>query len=256
MRRNTLCAALCLAWLATGAHAAEPATPASAQTAASSVSVPTPDADDEAAQLKALEAAWSLIQDKRAAEALPALDAVIAHYEARFPAGKMRWYVARDLSETLLYLGMASLSAPTAGSGPADAQVLKVQWANAWYLKGFALVELERAAEARAALGKAIELSPNNATYLIELAETYKLAKDWDNALDLFTQAVGAAEVSPDEVRKSDLGHAMRGQAFVHVERGNYAEARKILEKCLKLDPNDARAKEELEYIAKLERQK
>jgi tetratricopeptide (TPR) repeat protein len=249
LRILAIAIALCAGVACAAKPAPAPATPATPAPTAS-----TADAD-EAAQGAALDRAWARIQAGHSEQALPILDAVIAHYEARHPAGKVRWYVARDAAEAITYTALATMSIDRA-AGETGAQVLVVHWADAWFLKGYALVELGRLDAAHAALGKAVGLSPNNATYLIEQAEVSKLERDWATASELYTRAEAAAEFSPPAQRRHDRGQALRGEAFVGVEIGHLDDARKILEECLKLDPNDARAKEDLAYIAKLQAQK
>src|SRR5689334_12571158 len=145
MRALLTATTLSLALLAAPARATDPNT-----TTTATPSAQAPDTDDEAAQIQALDQALTLAQSGRAAEALPLLDAVIAHYEARFPPGKTRWYVARSLMETIAYMAMATTDAGRK-TGQTGAQALMVQWADAWFLKGYAVVELSRLDEARVA---------------------------------------------------------------------------------------------------------
>jgi tetratricopeptide (TPR) repeat protein len=235
-----------LASMAGVARAAEPASTTPSSAVAS-------DAQAEQAQERAIVEAQQLIQARRQADALPMLDAVIAYYEARHPAGRTRWYVARDSTESLAYLVMAAAAHDRGDAGTdTDARVVMDQWANAWYLKGYALLELERVPEARAALDRAVALAPYHATFLNERAEAAKLERDWDTAYDYYRQAEDAAGFSAKDEQKAIRGQALRGQAFVFVEKGEYDRAEKVLRQCLWLDRNDQRAKQELEYIAKL----
>ena len=250
MRRRWLPVPVVLALaLGPGAFAAEPAAaPAPAVSEA---------ARAEQAQEDAIAQALKLVQTQRQAEAIAVLDAVIAHYEALYPAGKTRWFVARDADESLAYMVMAAAAYDRGEGGTAtDAHVVLVQWANAWYLKGYALMELERLAEARAALDKAIALAPYNAIYLIERGEAAKLDRDWDAAFGYYRRAEDAVAFSAEDERTVVRGKALRGQAFVFIEKGDYAAAEKLLKRCLELDPADRRAQEELDYIAQLRAKK
>ena len=217
------------------------------------VVVPTPGAPADAREIAAgrqVDEADKLIAAKRAAEALPILDKVLADYAARFPAGSTRWYVARTDDESAYYLGLSLMLG--SGDDQGKASILRNGWSYAWYRKGYALLELGRTAEARAALDAGLALSPSNSTLLLERAEVSKLERDWNAAMELYRAAEEAASLNPASEQVREKSQAMRGQAFVHIERGDLDAAEEILEACLKLDASDARAKEELAYIAKL----
>jgi Flp pilus assembly protein TadD len=53
----------------------------------------------------------------------------------------------------------------------------------------------------------------------------------------------------------TDLTRAWRGKAYCLVEQGHLDEAEQLYHKCLELDPNDSKAKNELKYIASKRRQ-
>lgn len=212
-------------------------------------SVVAADKDEEAARWKRLNEFHKLARSGHAAEALPRIEALIAEFEARYPPGSTRWYVARDLGESLAYSLLAATQLE--GSSQTTAQVLTgVAWADAYFVKGWALVELRRTDEARAALDRAVQLAPYASEYLIERAEASKLERKWDEAMRDFAAAEDFATFSPEDARKGVKAQAMRGQAFAHVELGDYDAAEKVLKACLKLDPDDRRAREELDYIA------
>jgi tetratricopeptide (TPR) repeat protein len=188
------------------------------------------------------------------AESLPEFDALLAEYEKLYPPGPTRWYVARDMGESLMYSIMATTELE--GSGQTTAQVLiDVAWADVYFAKGWALVELRRLDEARAALDRALQLSPSSSEYLIERAEVSKLERKWDQAMADFKSAEDYSTFSPEDARQAVKAQAMRGQAFVLVEQGDYDAAEKVLRAVLKIDANDQRAKQELEYIANARKQ-
>jgi tetratricopeptide (TPR) repeat protein len=211
--------------------------------------------DQEAAQRQRLLQAKQLIDVHKASEAIPLIEQTLAYYATQYPEGETRWYVARTRDENLLYVGEASLFG-NREAGKSNARILSVAWAEGYFLKGFAYVELGRQKEAVVAVEHALSLSPSNAKYLIERAELDKLTRSWDEAYQLYKQAETASEVSPPEEKVGDRSHAMRGQAFVLIEQGKLDEAKRELEACLKLDRNDIRAKHELEYIEQLRAQK
>jgi tetratricopeptide (TPR) repeat protein len=236
--------------LSAGAMAVETAATPSANNI--SVVVPqegTPADPRDVAARRRIDEADALIQAGRSEAALPILDAVLAGFAERYPAGRTRYYVARTDAESTHYL-VLSLLGPEPGK--TGASVLRNDWSYAWYRKGYALMELQRPTEARAALDQALALSPANALVLIERAEASTVERDWSAAMSFFREAEAASEFSPEEHARAERAQALRGQAFVFIEVGRLDEARKVLEACLELDRNDKRAQEELAYIAKL----
>ena len=169
-------------------------------------------------------------------------DALIAVYEKDYAGEKRRIYCARTQAEMILYMG-------TAANAKESAIALDDTWSTAWFLKGFALIDLNRADEAGPALEKAVALSPYNAQFLAELAEWHKSRRQWDKALDLFQRADGATAFSPENIKTFEQGRALRGIGFVQIELGRLDEAEAMFNKALALDPNDAKAKGELGYI-------
>jgi tetratricopeptide (TPR) repeat protein len=205
-------------------------------------------AEQEASRWNRVREANHLARTGKAVDALPMLDALLAEYAKQYPPGATHWFVARNMAESMAYLVQATTQAE--GGDHTDAQVLTgVAWAEAYFVKGYALVELERFDEAREALDRALDLAPWSAETLIERAEVSKLERQWDDAMADYTAAEEASTFSPEDSQKAVKAQAMRGQAFVHVERGQYDAAEKILKACLRLDLDDQRAKDELEYI-------
>ncbi len=184
-----------------------------------------------------------LTSGQPAAAIADSFDKVIAFYEARIAGSTTRYYAARTQAETLLYL----LEAANAKTG---AVVVKSTFAYAYYLRAYALTELNRHAEARASLESAIAMSPRNAQFQGELGDHYARAKNWDASLATFRVADAAArEFSPEDLRKAELGRALRGQGYALVELSRLQDAEEIYKKCLELDPNDRRALAELRLV-------
>ena len=170
-------------------------------------------------------------------------DPVIDHYEAMYKGSKARMYSAQSAGQMFIYAAL-----PTDDKRPVE--VLDTEWASAYLLKAYALTELGRIPDAQEALASAIALSPMNSQYLSELAYTYQAQKDCDKSIATYVQAASMAELGSDDATKtSDLTRAWRGQGYCLVEQGKLAEAEAMYQKCLALDPNDNKAKGELEYI-------
>jgi len=191
----------------------------------------------------------ALMRAGQAAQALANyFEPVIQEYEQRYRDGKTRVYSARSPTETLLYALEAAKAEPRQ-----NASVYSGNWGLAYFLKGYALVELKRPAEAVVAIDSAIALSPQNAQYLNERGQLYIVAKNWSEAQKTFAAAEKAArEFSPPEVMKAELGRALRGQAYVRIELNQLDEAEKLYTQCLELNKDDRMAQGQLRYIAGL----
>ncbi|NIA52944.1 tetratricopeptide repeat protein [Massilia sp. TW-1] len=198
---------------------------------------------DEAEQQQHVDAAAKLLQQGKPAEALDGIDKVIAHFEAVRKDKTDVAYCARSPAESLVYLAEAAKN-NTATS------VYGSAWCDAYFLRGYALIELGRAGEARAALERAVHLAPREAHYRSELAELYARQKNWNEALAAFDASATVAEESVDKERKNaELGRALRGKGFVLVELGKLDEAEAMYRRCLALDPADKKAMNELRYV-------
>lgn len=212
------------------------------------------DPDKDPALVVLVEKARTLISKKQPQEGIANCDKVIARFTSRYANSKEKVYCARSSTETLGYLLQAATDADkgTSEKGKKNAIVLSSTWAAAYFLKGYALQELGRIGDAKAALRLALELSPWSSLYLSELGSIYKLEKNWPEAKKTFEAAEEHAALSPDDLKAAELGLARRGLGYVLVELGQLAEAEKKYEQCLKDDPKDTKAAAELEYVRDL----
>ena len=199
------------------------------------------DSARDAEAVKLLKSGTSLITSGQSVEAVAVFDKVIATYEAAFKDDKRKLYSAHTRQEALMYMVEAA-------NAKTDAEVVSPNWADAYYLKGYALVELRKTAEAKAALQRALELAPHDAQYWGELGAVYQLERDWPAAISAFQSAAAASEFSAAQ-KNADLSRAWRGLGYVYVELKQFDEAEKWYQKCLALDGNDDKAKNELRYI-------
>lgn len=202
---------------------------------------------EDEAQQQLLSQAAQMIKSDRAADALAGpIAQVIAHYE-NGPGedhGK-RHYCARSQLESFLYLAEAA-------KDHQDAVVLPQVWADAYFYKSSALTGLGRIGESQEALRKALALSPWNSLFLSELGYTYEMQHDNEKALALFQQAETAVEFSAPDLKNAELAHALRGEGYALTELHRLDEAEAKYREALKLDPNDQKSKNELEYITQL----
>ncbi|HEX4629583.1 MAG TPA: tetratricopeptide repeat protein [Chthoniobacterales bacterium] len=209
-----------------------------------------PDRDPQLTKL--LDEARTLLTRKQPQAALVNCEKVITAFKDHYANAKEKIYCARSSTESLGYLLQAAANADKGKPGKKDAIVLSSTWASAYFLKGYALQELNRIADAKSALMEALELSPSSSLYLSELGSVYKLEKNWKEAKKAFDAAEEHAALSPDELKATELGLARRGQGYVLVELGQLAEAEKKYLQCLKDDPTDKKAAAELEYVRNL----
>ena len=203
---------------------------------------------------KRVAEAENLLKRKQPAAAIAKCDSVINAYQAAYGNRKEKIYCATTSAESLLYLMETAVAADKGKADKRSAIVLSSIWANAYFLKGYALQDLGRLSEAKAMIKRALEFSPQNPHYLCELGEIYQLEKNWPKAMETFKQAEGENSLAPDETRSVELARARRGIGYVLVEIGKLDEAEKKYEQCLKTDPKDAQAARELEYVRQLKR--
>lgn len=210
----------------------------------------TSSADEDAGQVKLLSEGRRLLDSGKPKEAIEYFDKVLANFEAKYGNSEKRIYCARDSTESLTYLIIAA-------EEKRDALVLTGTWAGAYFMKGYALLESGRISEAKSSIEQALVLSPHNSQYLSEMGYVYQIEKNWPKALKYFEEAENCAEAfSPPEDKLHELGVARRGLGYVLVELGRLSEAEEKYRQCLKSDPNDKKAKNELEYIHSLQKNK
>jgi tetratricopeptide (TPR) repeat protein len=199
---------------------------------------PAPDPDQ--AQV---DRASDLISASKPADAIALLEPLIAAQDKAASTDHRKRYCARSAKEIILYTGLAARR-------KTPAVVLPQSACYSVFLKGFALIDLDRSDEAKGYLDKAIALAPSNAHFLGELAEWYKGRKVWSTSRALFQRAVDAAVFSPDDRQVFDKTRGLRGLAYILIQDGKLDEAEKLYRQCLQMNPNDDRSKSQLEYIA------
>jgi tetratricopeptide (TPR) repeat protein len=170
-------------------------------------------------------------------------DPVIEHYETEYKGREGRVYSAQSMQQAVLYSAL-----PT--EGKQTIEVLDSVWADAYLMKGYALVELKQAGQAEQALQAAIALSPMSSQYLSELGYLYQVQGNCDKSIETYAQAESMAELGSDEQTKtSDITRALRGQGYCLIEQGKLTEAEAMYRKSLAIDPGDSKALGELDYI-------
>lgn len=212
------------------------------------------DPDKDSQLLDLFKEAKLLIEAKKPQAALEKYEKVIASFKAYYANSKSKIYCARGTTESATYLVIAA-AAMTKGEFEKDkknAITLSSTWADAYFMKAYALQDLDRMADAKSAIQIALELSPLNSRYLSELGSIYVHEKNWAKAQEVFEKAEDNASLSPDDSHAEALGQARRGLGYVLVELGRLDEAEKKYQQCLAADPQDAKAARELEYVRDL----
>lgn len=194
-----------------------------------------------------IDEAFAFIRDGKPAQALPILDGVIASEEALHRDEKRVIYSARTLTEAMVYAGLAA-------SQKKSAVVVDDTYAMGYFIKGFALIDLNRPDEAKPLFDRALALAPMNSQFLAERGEWFKTRKDWARAYEDFEAASAAAEFADESSKSSYRRRAWRGMAYARIEEGRIEEARELLQKCMKLEPDDEKCQHELDYIASLKK--
>jgi len=155
----------------------------------------------------------------------------------------VRRYSAQNMMQSFVYI---ALPVDTGQS----VEVVSGDWADAYLMKAYALVELRNLPEAQTALAAAINLSPMNPRYRSELGFTYQVLKDCDASIQSYQAAASAAELgSTEESKLEDLGMAWRGEGYCLVEQGKLDEAEAVYRKALEANPKDKKSQGELQYV-------
>lgn len=215
--------------------------------AASATSGPGPDID--ATQHAALDTASSALLDGHPDVALAKVEPVVAAYTAAYAKETRKLYCGMSTAQTLAYMAQAA-------GEKRSAVALSPGYCEALYVKGFALVDLKRLPEARAVYEQLVTLAPMHAHFLSELGQTYRPDRNWPRMLELCTRAAGFADLAPPEKIAAEHGFAWRCMGYALTEQGKLDDSEALYRKCLELDPDDAKAKTELTYIAEQRRRK
>jgi tetratricopeptide (TPR) repeat protein len=193
--------------------------------------------------------AVELIKSGENAAAVAKADALIAAMEKAHPGGKTSYFCADDQRQILMVLA-------TAASNKQDAEITDSSWCEAHFLRGFALINLKRSAEAGMALQKAAEMAPLNAHYVNEYAEWHKASRNWQQAIDMFRKAMSLTEFAPADYQDQFRARSLRGVGFSLIELGNLDDAEAAFKESLTLQPGNTVALAELEYIGQLRAKK
>jgi tetratricopeptide (TPR) repeat protein len=200
------------------------------------------DPDKDPQMMKLLQEARHNIDSKNPAAGISKCDTVINAYKAHYGASKQKIFCARSPEESLGLMMKAA-------ADKNNAVALSFIWSDPYFMKAYALEDLGHMSEAKATLQQALKLSPFNAQYLAEMGQIHAREKNWSKAEQLYREAEDNATLSPPEARAGDLARARRGLGYVLVELGKLDEAERKYQQCLAANPNDTKAKAELQYV-------
>lgn len=219
------------------------AQPALSQTALPSVQ------KEQASNEAALAAAIEDMHAGRHDAAIARLDPLIADYERAHASEKRMIFCAGNMEETLAYMMIGA-------AAKKSAVAIAPSWCSALFVKGFVLVDAKRLAEGKSFNERAIAMRPGNAHYLNELAYVLQTEKQWQASYDTYAKALSFVGLSDEDLQAAQKGRALRGMGFDAIELGRWDEAEAKFKEALALDPNDAKAKSELQYIAEQRRKR
>ena len=198
-----------------------------------------------------LQQAYESLQNRQPQNAIDSyLNPIINHFETNIKKENTLYYSARSPEESLMYALMAI-------NKKKKGDVLLQVWAQAYYFKGFALLELGEVDRATSFIKIALKMSPYNATYIAELGHISQLSKQWEDALKIYEKALESAEsFSPKISKTEEIIMSLHGIGYSYIELDRLDEAISIYKKCLKLNKKDARSHQELKYIKQLKESK
>lgn len=198
---------------------------------------------DETARSAQIDAAAASIKAGRPQEAIDTLTPVIAAYEAEHASDKRHQFCGMSTVETLTYMTIPS-------ENKLGAVAYGPDYCNALYLKGYALIDLGRIAEARVFYERVVALAPMHAHFITELGQSYRYEKNWPKMLETCLHAEEMVAFAGQDNENREKALAWHCQGYALSELGRLDEAEKRYRDSLALDPEDAVAKNELQYIA------
>lgn len=209
---------------------------------------------------EAVGKAMGELRKQNPAGVLPLVEPVVATLQEQ--QGKQVSQCADDMAQAILLSAMQAAAMKKEGEAGKQqtgetAVVIDSAFCLAPFLKGFALIDLQRWDDAEPMLRLASESAPLNAQYRNEYAEWFKAMKQWQKAHDVFAEAYDLGQWESDEnAKKFNQARALRGMGFVEIEMGDLDKAEESFRKSLKIIPDHPGAKSELQYIADLRKRK
>ncbi|MEZ5757508.1 MAG: tetratricopeptide repeat protein [Emcibacteraceae bacterium] len=187
-----------------------------------------------------------------------ALDAnikpIIEHFNENYQNKYSRMFSARSKQESMLYTmnGLLQNGLKKQNKNSDNVYSIPYVYALAFYLEGYINISLGRMSAAKKALNQALTLSPNNSLFSSELGHIYQSEKRYIEALEIFEKSVKDADLSPEEIKITEKGRALRGAGYSLIELNRLDEAEVKYNEALKINPDDKSSSNELRYISGL----
>lgn len=208
------------------------------------------EAQDQAVVIKAMQA--GSLQAIKAFE--PELAAVLKHAPAQYPQIEQRGdlTIIRSISGQGGMSGALLMSALNNKSGKSKTTATAFNiYPMAALLLGSLANERRDPRAAIAILDKGLALQPDNLMLITEKGAALGVLKRFSDALDLY-QSADKIDFVTKMLDPGGEARLLRGKGFVLIELNRLDEAQAAYEAALKLEPNHAGAKGELDYIRKL----
>jgi tetratricopeptide (TPR) repeat protein len=203
---------------------------------------------DEKIAYNALEKAKQSLNVGHPQQAIAALQTAIQYFEKYQNSSQDTLYAANGTAETLLYLTLDM-------GKQKNIRVFSGCWADLYFQAAYAFIEMNDLKNAQVKLKSALTLSPFNSEYLKEAGFIQQAQKQWQASLESFKTAEQYLYLlEPEEKRLAIQQSVRRSLGVSLIELNQLDEAIQYFNKVLKVDPSDAKARNELNYIEELKK--
>ena len=203
---------------------------------------------DEKIAYNALEKAKQSLNAGHPQQAIAALQTAIQYFEKYQNNSQDTLYAANGTAETLLYLTLDM-------GKQKNIRVFSGCWADLYFQAAYAFIELNDLKNAQVKLQSALTLSPFNSVYLKEAGFIQQAQNQWQASLESYKAAEQHLYLlEPEEKRLAIQQSVRRSLGVSLIELNQLDEATQYFNKVLKVDPSDAKARNELKYIEELKK--
>lgn len=203
---------------------------------------------DEKIAFNALEKANQSLNAGHPQQVIAVLQTAIQYFEKYQNSSQDTLYAAKGSAETLLYLTLDM-------GKQKNIRVFSGYWADLYFQSAYAFIEMNDLKNAQVKLKSALTLSPFNSEYLKEAGFIQQAQKQWQASLESYKAAEQYLYLlEPEEKRLAIQQSVRRSLGVSLIELNQLDEATQYFNKVLKVDPSDAKARNELKYIEELKK--